>query len=56
MTVDDFHEVYHQLYRIRDYMLDHPVAYTHGDRLSLFVLTATGGTILAAQTRAVVAN
>ena len=56
VTEDDFHEVYHQLYRMRDYMLDHPVAYTHGDRLSLFVLTATGGTILAAQTRAVVAN
>jgi hypothetical protein len=56
VTEDDFHEVYHQLYRMRDYMLDHPVAYTHGDKLSLFVLTATGGTILAAQTRAVVAN
>ena len=34
----------HQLVsRTRDYLLDHPVAYTHGDRLFLFVLTASGG-------------
>lgn len=56
MTEDDFHEVYHHLYRIRDYLLDHPVAYTHGDRLSLFVLTATGGLVLAAETQAFAPN
>ena len=54
MKEDDFHEVYHHLYRNRDYLLDHPVACTHGDRLSLFVLTATGGLVLAAETQAFV--
>lgn len=38
--------------RIRDYLLDHPVAYTHGNRLHLFVLTSTAGRVLTAETAA----
>lgn len=49
---EQFHEVYQLLSRRRDYLLDHPVAYTHGDRLFLFVLTASGGMLLAADTPA----
>jgi WD40 repeat protein len=40
------------LFRTRDYLLDHPVAYTHGDRLHLFVLAADSGAMLKAQTEA----
>ncbi len=40
------------LYRMRGYCLDHPMAYTHGERLHMFVLTAEGGAILAAETAA----
>lgn len=43
-------QVCNHLMRTRDYILDHPMAYTHGDRLYLFVLTAEGGTVLAAET------
>ena len=33
----DFARIFHQLYRHRDYTLDHPVAYTHGKELYLFL-------------------
>ena len=49
---DEFERVYHHLYRTRDYLLDHPVAYTHGERTCLFVLCAKGGVVLAAETSA----
>lgn len=53
---DEFSKVYHHLYRMRGYLLDHSTAYTHGDRLFLFVLPAKGGKVLAAETRAFEAN
>ena len=53
---EQFQEAYQVLSRTRDYLLDHPVAFTHGDRLFLFVLTASGGLVLTAETQAFTAN
>ncbi|HBJ35799.1 MAG TPA: hypothetical protein DDZ51_13845 [Planctomycetaceae bacterium] len=46
---EDITKIVFPVHRIRDYMLDHPVAYTHGNRLYLFVLTATAGRVLTAE-------
>jgi hypothetical protein len=48
-SIEHFSTIHHHLYRMRDYILDHPVAYTHGDRLFLFVLTSSGGQLLRAE-------
>jgi len=46
---EDIAKVVFPIHRIRDYLLDHPVAYTHGNRLHLFVLTSTAGRVLTAE-------
>lgn len=48
----DFSRIGHLIYRHRDYLLDHPTAYTHDETLSLFVLDMKDGAILAARTPA----
>ena len=42
-------DIFQFIHRTRDYMFDHPIAFTHGDRLHMFVLTAKQGEILSAQ-------
>lgn len=49
---EDINQVVFPIQRIREYKLDHPAAYTHGDRLYLFVLTSTAGRVLIAETPA----
>jgi len=49
---EDIAKLVFPVHRIRDYLLDHPVAYTHGNQLHLFVLTATAGRVLTAETSA----
>jgi hypothetical protein len=48
----DFARVFHQLYRHRDYKLDHPVAYTHGKELYLFLIDLGSNAVLYAHTPA----
>lgn len=47
-----FDGISHRLYRRRDYLLDHPVAVTHGNDLRLFVLDMKTNEILTARTAA----
>lgn len=49
----DLSKIVFPIQRMRGYLLDHPVAYTHGNRLHLFVLTSTAGRVLAAEVPAV---
>lgn len=44
--------LFHQLYRRRGYFLDHPVAATHGNLLTLCLLDQTNGAVLRARTPA----
>jgi len=46
----DFSRVIRQLYRHRAYILDHPVAFTHGDDLYLFVIDNSSNVVLYART------
>ena len=46
--------LFHQLERRRHYLLDHPVAATHGNMLVLFLLDQSNGAILRARTTAFV--
>lgn len=46
----DYGKFFRHLYRMRDYWLDHPVAFTHEDRLFLFLLSSEGGRVFAAET------
>jgi hypothetical protein len=48
----DFARVFHQLYRHRGYKLDHPVAYTHGKDLYLFLIDVGSNAVLYAHTPA----
>jgi len=41
-------KVCQHLFRMRGYILDHPLAYTHNDRLHLFVLTVVDSQLFAA--------
>ncbi|MCA9044246.1 MAG: hypothetical protein KDA69_08000, partial [Planctomycetaceae bacterium] len=52
----DFARVYDNVNRRRNYMLDRPVAYTHGDRTFFFLLPAKGGDLLVAETAAFESN
>ncbi len=49
---NNFSRIFHQLYRHRGYVLDHPVAYTHGKDLYLFVLDLGSNAVLHAHTSA----
>ncbi|MEZ5943612.1 MAG: trypsin-like peptidase domain-containing protein [Planctomycetaceae bacterium] len=42
----DFPKVSHNIYRQRGYLLDHSIAFTHGDQTHFFVLVADGGIVL----------
>ena len=44
--------LFHQVERRRHYLLDHPVAATHGNMLALFLLDQTNGAVLRARTAA----
>ncbi|MBL8816403.1 MAG: trypsin-like peptidase domain-containing protein [Planctomyces sp.] len=44
--------LFHQQERCRNYLLDHPVAVTHGSDLSLFLMDQTDGSIVRARTAA----
>ncbi|MEK6233981.1 MAG: hypothetical protein N2C14_04655, partial [Planctomycetales bacterium] len=48
----DFKRVAHYLYRMRGYMLDHPVACTHGKDLHLYVIDMKTNGVLHAKTAA----
>lgn len=50
----NFTGLYHHIYRHRRYMLDHPIAATHGETLRLFVIDEKTNAILSATTRAFV--
>lgn len=48
----DFATLSQHLFRTREYLLDHPMAYTHSDRLHLFVMSGKGGMVLSSETKA----
>jgi serine protease Do len=48
----DFSRLNHLIYRRRDYLLDHPAAFTRDGTLSLFVLDIREGNLLTARTAA----
>ncbi len=50
----EFDSVYHFIYRHRNYLLDQPFAYTHGDDLYLFVMNLKDGIVLTAHTSRIV--
>ncbi|RLS74325.1 MAG: CHAT domain-containing protein [Planctomycetota bacterium] len=49
---EDFSKVSQVVYRQRDYLLDHPIAFTQANRLTFFVHCAEGGAVLTAETEA----
>lgn len=49
---DEFHRISRDLYRRRGYLLDHLLAYTHGENLYLFIIDYQTGTVLKAKTPA----
>jgi S1-C subfamily serine protease len=52
----DFGGLYLDLYRRRGYLLDHPVAFTHGKVLYLFAIDIHSNVVLTARTAAIVAR
>ncbi len=45
---NEFHRISQYVYRHRDYRLDHPLAFTHGERTEMFVLDLQSGQVLHA--------
>lgn len=50
----EFHRISRDLYRRRDYLIDHLLAHTHGDQLHLFIIDYETSVILKATTPAFV--
>ncbi|QDT96867.1 SUMF1/EgtB/PvdO family nonheme iron enzyme [Gimesia aquarii] len=48
----EFSRIYHNIYRIRDYLLDHPIAFTTNDVTHFFVIDMEKNLILSASTPA----
>ncbi len=53
---DAFPGIYHRVYRHDDYFLDHSVACTHGNRLTMFLLDDKAGVVLVGETKAYVST
>lgn len=51
---DESEKLFHNWSHSRSYLLDHPVAATHGDQTTLFFRPAKGGIVLTAKTRSFV--
>ena len=50
--LQEFSHIYHRIYRIRDYLLDHPIAFTENHETHLFVLDMSKTQMLVAKTPA----